>query len=64
MQAALKKALEAELASVAAKNSLTELVAFEKAQKHPELIRQPGSPEDESTVDDPIATPDEGEGEE
>jgi hypothetical protein len=39
VQAALKKALQAELAGVAAKNSLTELVAFEKAQKHPELIR-------------------------
>jgi hypothetical protein len=39
VQAALKKALQAELAQVAAKNSLTELVAFERAQKHPELIR-------------------------
>jgi len=39
VQAALKKALLAELAQVAAKNSLTELVAFERAQKHPELIR-------------------------
>lgn len=38
VQAALKKALQLELAGVAAKNSLTELVAFEKAQKHPELI--------------------------
>jgi hypothetical protein len=39
VQAALKKALQSELAGVAAKNSLTELVAFENAQKHPELIR-------------------------
>lgn len=39
VQAALKKALLAELALVAAKNSLSELVAFERSQKHPELIR-------------------------
>jgi hypothetical protein len=39
VQAALKRALLAELAQVAAKNSLTELVAFERAQKRPELIR-------------------------
>jgi hypothetical protein len=39
VQAALKKALLTELGQVAAKSSLTELVAFEKTQQHAALIK-------------------------